>query len=190
MVEIGELSIIVNLDFTNIDKGFVLLERHQDKVEQKNKRMVGDFTRLGGVVGTVAKGFGAVAASTLGLIKLAKDSPALAGSMASLSVSMGRITRSLGEGLQGPVGRPGQETCIRIGGNIGLGRTGGPATPLIPSGCPLRGRSDPRSQGCLGHSSQASQGQRERRSWNCEVAHSGNRETGHDTSGSRLGAWR
>jgi len=96
----NSMKIKGTLDTGNIDRGFSRVNQGFEKTKGQGKSFGSDMMRVAGTVGKLAKkllfmGVAGVAA----LVGIASKAPAVAPAMAKMSVSFGKIQRSLGEAL-------------------------------------------------------------------------------------------
>ena len=101
MVSAGTLQIGGSIDTGNIESGLKRVESGFEDVSSTSDGVNADFQRIGQSAKRVSKvlmglGVGAVT----GLVGIAKNTPAVAGAMASIKVSADRLKRSVGRALQ------------------------------------------------------------------------------------------
>jgi len=100
MVEVGELTIGGSIDTSEIESGLLRIQVGFDKMESKTDGINSDFQRMATTGKSLNKTLlGIAAAGATAMFAIAKDAPAVAGSMAMIEIESGKLERSLGRGL-------------------------------------------------------------------------------------------
>jgi len=96
----NSMTIKASLDATAFDRGMRRVTQGMSRAANHAKSMAGDLFRLDNIGKALGRTFTIAGAAAGGMIaKAAQSAPALAGSMAEISVSTMRMVRALGEGL-------------------------------------------------------------------------------------------
>lgn len=101
MAEVGSLQIGGSIDTANIERGLNRVETGFKNVGAVGKGVNSDFVRMNQQAKSLSSNLikiGVVGGGAL--IALAKGSPAVAGAMARINVTMGKLSRTLGEALR------------------------------------------------------------------------------------------
>ena len=97
MVEVGSVSIKGTINTSDIERGFARMELSLGSVKGKAEGFTADLDRMDTITRRLSMGLiGVGIAGATGMIALAKDAPAVAGSMAEIEVSTQRLSRALG----------------------------------------------------------------------------------------------
>jgi len=98
MVEVGSLQIAGSINTTDIERGFSRINLGFDTVQSKMDGVNADFERMGQLTKKISTTFLGLGLAGGGFIlALSKNAPALAGSLANMQVSFGKLARTLGE---------------------------------------------------------------------------------------------
>jgi len=96
----SSMKIKGTMDTSNIDRGFTRVEQGFEGVKGQGKSFGADMKRVAGTVAGLAKKLLLMGvAGTTAMVGIASKAPAVAPAMAKMSVSFGKIQRSLGEAL-------------------------------------------------------------------------------------------
>ena len=96
----SSMKIKGTMDTSNIDRGFSRVGQGFEGIKGQGKSFGADMARVAGTVAGLAKKLILMGmAGTAALVGIASKAPAVAPAMAKMSVSFGKITRSLGEAL-------------------------------------------------------------------------------------------
>lgn len=98
-MEVGELKITGSIDSLNIEKGINGIILDMKKVSEKSQSVNSDFERMNSNATRLATALGMIGASDA-LINLAKQSPQVAGDMASIQMSMLQLGLAVGQALK------------------------------------------------------------------------------------------
>ena len=98
-MEIGELKITGSIDTLNIEKGINGIVLDMQKVDQKSQSVNSDFERMNSSANKLATSLGLIGGSAA-LINMAKNSPQVAGDMASIQMSMLSLGFAVGQALK------------------------------------------------------------------------------------------
>jgi len=100
MTEVGSLQIGGSIDTSNIERGLTRVETGFKNVEAVGKGVNSDFVRMNQQAKSLGSNLTKIGIVGGGaMIALAKGAPAVAGSMAKIRVTMGKLSRTLGEAL-------------------------------------------------------------------------------------------
>lgn len=101
MVEVGTLQIGGSIDTTEIERGTLRIENSLKGVSEMGKSVSSDFERIDNRAKSLANTLGTMAvAGALAIGGLVKGAPALAGTMAKISLSMLKFKMAAGEALK------------------------------------------------------------------------------------------
>ena len=101
MVAIGNLEIIGTINTANIDAGLNRIRGGLQSISDSVKPVLADLTRMSGFLSKMSTAFLGLSVVGVGFFAaLARNAPALAGSLASIQVSMGELGRSVGRVLK------------------------------------------------------------------------------------------
>ena len=100
MVEAGSLQIAGSIQTTEIESGLGRIDKGFKSIDETSKSVNSDFIRMNQQASRLGKSLGVIAiAGVTAMVALAKGSPAVAGSMAKIQVTLGKLSRTLGEAL-------------------------------------------------------------------------------------------
>ena len=100
MVEVGNLEIGGSIQTAEIERGLTRIDKGLKGVAEKGKSVGSDFERIAAKGKRMTTIFGAMAvAGTAALTAWVKDTPAVAGSMAKINLSLLKLKMSAGEAL-------------------------------------------------------------------------------------------
>ena len=100
MVEVGNLEIGGSIQTAEIERGLTRIDKGLKGVSEKGKSVGSDFERIAAQGKRLTVAFGTMAiAGTAALIGWVKDTPAVAGSMAKINLSLLKLKMTAGEAL-------------------------------------------------------------------------------------------
>lgn len=100
MVEVGNLQIGGTIQTAEIERGLLRIETGLSDISNKGKSVGSDFERINAKGKRLAKTFGVMAiAGTAALIGWVKNTPAVAGAMARINLSLLKLKMSAGEAM-------------------------------------------------------------------------------------------
>jgi hypothetical protein len=101
MVEVGSLQIGGSIHTADIERGMTRIETGFKDVSRAGKSVEGDFERIAARSGRLVTILGGLAiAGTTAMVGLAKDAPAVAGSMAKIDLAMMKLKHAAGRALK------------------------------------------------------------------------------------------
>ena len=98
-MDVGQLKITGSIDTLNIEKGINGIILDMKKTDEKAQSVNSDFERMNSNANSLATTLGLIGASDA-LINLAKQSPQVAGDMASIQMSMLQLGLAVGQALK------------------------------------------------------------------------------------------
>ncbi len=100
MVEVGTLEIGGTINTQDLERGLARIRQGFDMIDSKAGGVNADFERMAKTGKSLNKFFiGMAVAGGAAMFAIAKNAPAVAGSMAQIKVESGKLERSLGRGL-------------------------------------------------------------------------------------------
>jgi len=100
MVEVGSIQIGGSIQTAEIERGLGRVEKGFSNIDTKSKSVNADFTRINQQALRLGRNLGIMALAGVGaMVAIAKGSPAVAGAMAKIKVTAGKLSRALGEAL-------------------------------------------------------------------------------------------